>query len=193
VTGGAIRIDGHDVRDYRPRQLRQSIGMVLQEAILFSGTIYENLRYGRQDASWDEIVAAAQMANAHEFILDLPDGYESMLGERGMTLSGGQKQRLSLARTILQDPCILILDEATSALDSESENLIVEAMAHVMEHRTSLIIAHRLTTILGVDRIFAMKDGKICEQGTHVELLAKGGYYAHLYNQQFRQLKELLK
>ena len=193
VTGGAIRIDGHDVRDYRPRQLRQSIGVVLQEAILFSGTIYENLRYGRRDATWDEIVAAAQMANAHEFIMDLPDGYESMLGERGMTLSGGQKQRLSLARTILQDPCILILDEATSALDSESENLIVEAMDHVMENRTSLIFAHRLTTILGADRIFAMRDGKIREQGTHVELLAKGGYYAHLYNQQFRQLKELME
>lgn len=193
VTGGAIRIDGHDVRDYRPRRLRQSIGVVLQEAILFSGTIYENLRYGRQDASWDEIVAAARMANAHEFIMDLPDGYESMLGERGMTLSGGQKQRLSLARTILLDPCILILDEATSALDSESENLIVEAMDRVMENRTSLIIAHRLTTILGADRIFAMRDGAICEQGSHVDLLAKDGYYAHLYNQQFRQLKELME
>lgn len=192
VTGGAIRIDGVDIRDYRLRTFRRSIGIVLQESILFSGTIYENLRYARKDATWDEIVEAARMANAHAFIMEMENGYLTEIGERGTSLSGGQKQRLSIARTILQNPPVLIFDEATSALDSESENLITEAMRRVMAGRTSLVIAHRLSTIMGADRILAMKDGRVVEQGTHIELLNAGGYYRYLFEQQFGPLQKLL-
>ena len=192
VTGGAISIDGLDIRDYRLQALRRGIGIVLQESILFSGTIYENLRYARKTATWDEIVEAARMANAHAFIMELADGYLSVIGERGTTLSGGQKQRISIARTILQDPRVLIFDEATSALDSESENLITEAMRRVMAGRTSLVIAHRLSTIMGADRILAMRDGRVVEQGSHGELLKAGGYYRYLFEQQFGPLQQLL-
>ncbi len=191
VSEGAIRIDGVDLRDYRVRKLRRSIGIVLQDTILFSGTVRENLRYGRKNATDAEIVAAAQAANAHDFILSLPEGYETMIGERGLTLSGGQRQRLSLARTILQNPRILILDEATSALDSESENLITDAMETVMAGRTCLIIAHRLSTVLGADRVLVFRKGELMEQGPHEELLRKGGYYRHLFEQQFAPLQRL--
>jgi len=192
VTDGAIYIDGVDLRDYRLRPLRRSIGIVLQDTILFSGTVAENLRYGRKDATDAEIVAAATAANAHDFISALPDGYETLIGERGMTLSGGQRQRVSLARTILQDPRILILDEATSSLDSESENLITEALERVMTGRTCLIIAHRLSTIMGADRILVFKEGRLVESGGHADLLRAGGYYRHLFEQQFGPLQDLI-
>ncbi|MHC4982528.1 MAG: ABC transporter ATP-binding protein [Planctomycetota bacterium] len=192
VTGGAIRIDGTDIRDYKLRKLRLSIGIVLQDTILFSDTVLENLRYGRKGASRREIIEAAKAANAHEFISQLPDGYETVIGERGLTLSGGQRQRVSLARTILQDPRILILDEATSSLDSESENLIAEALERVMKGRTCLIIAHRLSTVIGADRILVLRAGRLVQQGPHVELLAAGGYYRYLFEQQFGPLRELL-
>jgi subfamily B ATP-binding cassette protein MsbA len=181
-----------DIRDYSLRQLRRSIGIVLQDTILFSGTIRENLRYGRKSATQEEIVEAARMANAHEFIERMPDGYDTLIGERGLSLSGGQRQRLSLARTILQNPRILILDEATSSLDSESENLITEAMQRVMRGRTCLIIAHRLSTVVDADRILVLRRGELVESGPHEQLLAKGGYYRYLFEQQFGPLQELL-
>lgn len=192
VTGGAIRIDGLDLRDYRLRNLRRSIGIVLQDTILFSGSVRENLRYGRKTATDEEIIEASKAANAHEFIESLPKGYDTMIGERGMTLSGGQRQRVSLARTILHNPRILILDEATSSLDSESENLITEALQRVMEGRTCLIIAHRLSTIMGADRILVLKEGLVVEEGTHTDLLARKGDYRYLFEQQFGPLQDLL-
>jgi subfamily B ATP-binding cassette protein MsbA len=192
VTGGAIRVDGVDLRDYPLRKLRRSIGIVLQDVILFSGTVRENLRYGRKKATDAEIFAAARAANAHDFIASLPDGYDTMIGERGMTLSGGQRQRISLARAILQNPRILILDEATSSLDSESENLITEALQHVMEGRTCVIIAHRLSTVINADRILVFREGKLVEDGPHEQLLARGGYYRYLFEQQFGPLQELI-
>lgn len=193
VTGGAIRIDGVDIRDYPLRRLRRSIGIVLQDTILFSGSVRENLRYGRKKATDAEIVEAAKAANAHEFISRLPQGYETMIGERGMTLSGGQRQRLSLARTILQNPRILILDEATSALDSESENLITEALGRVMVGRTCLIIAHRLSTVVNADRILVFRSGQCVESGRHEDLLAADGYYRYLFQQQFGPLQDLVE
>lgn len=192
VTEGVVLVDGLDVRDYPFRRLRRSIGMVLQDTILFSGTIRENLRYARKRATEQDIIRAAQVANADEFIRELAEGYETMIGERGMTLSGGQRQRLSLARTILLNPRILILDEATSSLDSESENLIVDAMQRVMAGRTCIIIAHRLSTVMGVDRILVLREGCLVEQGPHEELLAAGGYYRYLFEQQFGPLQDLL-
>lgn len=193
VTSGAITIDGVDVRDYPIRRLRRSIGIVLQDTILFSGTVRENLRYGRKNACDKEIIEASKAANAHEFICSFPEGYDTLLGERGLTVSGGQRQRLSLARTILQDPRILILDEATSSLDSESENLITEALQRVMTGRTSLIIAHRLSTVTSADRILVMREGRIAESGWHDQLLAAGGYYSYLFGQQFKPLQEMVK
>jgi subfamily B ATP-binding cassette protein MsbA len=192
VTAGAVRIDGRDVRDYRLTPLRRSIGIVLQDSILFTGTIRENLRYGRKDASEAEIIEAAKLANAHEFILDMPQGYDTEVGERGMTVSGGQRQRLSLARTILQDPRILILDEATSSLDSESENLINEALERLMKNRTSLIIAHRLSTVVNADRILVFRDGQVIESGRHEQLLERDGHYRYLFEQQFGPLHDLV-
>ena len=192
VTGGSIRIDGIDVRDYRLKRLRRSIGIVLQESILFSGTVAENLRYGNKQAKKSDIIEAAQAANAHDFIMELPEDYNTTIGERGLNLSGGQRQRLSLARTILQNPRVLILDEATSSLDSESENLITEALQRVMVGRTCLIIAHRLSTVIGADRLLVLKAGRLIEQGPHEELLAAGGYYRHIFEQQFGPLQELM-
>ena len=192
VMGGAIRVDGIDVRDYRIKKLRRSIGIVLQESILFSGTVRENIEYGRRRASKGDIIAAAKAANAHQFIEELPDGYETLVGERGLQLSGGQRQRLSIARTILQNPRILILDEATSSLDSESENLITEALQRAMAGRTCMVIAHRLSTVINADRILVMKEGRLVEQGPHEDLLAAGGYYAFLFQQQFGPLQELM-
>lgn len=185
VTGGQIRVDGQNIADVKVKSLRQNIGMVLQDNILFTGTIRENILYGRPGASDEEIVEAAVAANAHEFILSLPDGYETEIGERGTKLSGGQKQRLAITRAFLRDPRILILDEATSALDSESENLIQAALNRLMVGRTTLIIAHRLSTIMHADKIVVLDQGRIVEQGTHETLLALRGLYYHLYMAQF--------
>lgn len=193
VQQGAICIDGIDIRDYRLHKLRRGIGIVLQDSILFSGTVRENIQYANKKATKKEIVEAAGLANAQEFIDQLPDGYETVIGNRGMTLSGGQRQRISIARTIIQDPRVLILDEATSSLDSESENLITEAMQRVMEGRTSLVIAHRLSTVVSSDRVLVMKNGRLVEQGRHEDLLAGDGYYAFLFVQQFKPLQEMME
>ncbi|HYN87883.1 MAG TPA: ABC transporter ATP-binding protein [Ardenticatenaceae bacterium] len=185
VDAGAVRIDGHDVRDVKQRSLRRHIGMVLQNPILFSGTIRGNLLYGRPEATDQEIVAACKAANAYDFIRTLPDGFATEVGEGGVFLSGGQRQRLTIARAFLTDPKILILDEATSALDAESERLIQEALKRLMVGRTAFIIAHRLSTIVNADRILVLHEGRIVESGTHTELLRRGGLYRRLYEQQF--------
>ncbi|GAC1641232.1 MAG: ABC transporter ATP-binding protein [Herpetosiphon sp.] len=183
--GGSIRIDGHDLRDIQLRSLREQIGIVPQETLLFSGSIRENLRYGRLDASDAELESAAIAANAHAFILALPNGYNTLVGERGIRLSGGQRQRIAIARALLKNPRILILDEATSSLDVESEGLVQEALERLMRGRTTFIIAHRLSTVRIAHRIVAMDHGVIVEQGTHTELLAQDGLFARLYNLQF--------
>ena len=185
-TEGVIRIDGHDLRDVTLDSLAAAIGMVTQETYLFHDTIRTNLTYAKIDATQEEIESAARAANIHNFIMDLPDGYDTIVGERGYRLSGGEKQRIALARVILKDPKILVLDEATSHLDSESEALIQEALKRVMAGRTSIVIAHRLSTILAADQILVMDRGKIVERGTHEELLALGGLYSQLYETQFR-------
>ena len=185
VSEGAIRIDGRDLRDFKKQPLRESIGIVQQDSFLFSGSLRENLRYGRPGATDQEIVDAAKAANAHAFILDQPQGYDTPLGERGVNLSGGQRQRLSIARAILKDPRILILDEATSALDVESERLVQQALERLMKGRTCFIIAHRLSTIRNADRIFVIDRGRCVEEGTHDSLVADGGLYARLAKQAF--------
>ena len=185
VTAGAIRIDGHDIRDVTMESLRSQIGLVPQETMLFSTTVRENIRYGRLDASDDEVVEAAKAANAHDFIMALQDGYDTKIGERGLNLSGGQRQRISIARAILKNPQVLILDEATSALDTESEKLVQAALDKLMVGRTSFVIAHRLSTIFDADQIVVIENGQVKEHGTHHELLARGGLYSTLYNIQF--------
>lgn len=185
VTGGAIRIDGEDVRDVTMSSLRTQIGIVPQETMLFSTTVRENIRYGRLDATDEEIEQAAKDANAHEFIMQLPEGYDTKIGERGMNLSGGQRQRIAIARAILKDPQLLILDEATSALDTESEKVVQAALDRLMVGRTSFVIAHRLSTIFNADQIYVIEKGHIRERGTHEELLKLGGLYSSLYNIQF--------
>lgn len=187
VLGGKVTIAGVDVRDFDLKYLRQCIGVVTQETYLFNGTILDNLRYAKEDATMDEIENACRVANIHDFILSQPDGYNTEVGNRGLKLSGGEKQRISIARVILKNPKILILDEATSALDSISENAIQDALEAMMKDRTSIVIAHRLSTILKADSILVVKDGVIAEQGTHDELLALGGTYRQLYETQFRQ------
>jgi ABC-type multidrug transport system fused ATPase/permease subunit len=184
--GGRVLLDGRDIRTLSLRDLRAHVGMVSQETLLFSGTAKDNIRYGRPDASDLEVRAAAEAAHAHEFITALPQGYDSLLGERGCRLSGGQKQRIAIARAFLADPRILILDEATSALDSESEALIQDSLAQLMKGRTSIIIAHRLSTVLGSDRIAVLNNGRVVELGPHEDLVAHGGLYARLYHTQFR-------
>ncbi len=186
VTSGHVRLDGHDVRTLRLADLRGAIGVVPQEPALFSGTIRENIAYARPGATEAEIVEAAKAAHAHEFVERLPHGYETLVGERGIKLSGGQRQRVAIARAILKDPAVLILDEATSNLDTESERLIEDALGRLLVGRTTLIIAHRLSTVRRADRILVLNHGRIVEEGTHGELLATGGLYARLYQRQFR-------
>jgi len=186
TTAGRILIDGRDLRAVTLASLREQIGIVPQETILFSGTIEENIRYGKLDATEDEVRAAAGSANALEFIDRLPDGFGALVGERGARLSGGQRQRVAIARALLKNPRILILDEATSALDTESENLVQQALERLMQNRTTFVIAHRLSTIMHADRILVLNQGRITETGTHAELLAKGGLYQRLYEMQFR-------
>ncbi|MEW6086176.1 MAG: ABC transporter ATP-binding protein [Chloroflexota bacterium] len=188
-TDGVIRIDGHDLREVTLDSLAAAIGMVTQETYLFHDTIRTNLTYAKIEATQAEIESAARAANIHQFIMDLPDGYDTIVGERGYRLSGGEKQRIALARVILKDPRILVLDEATSHLDSESESLIQEALKRVMAGRTSIVIAHRLSTILAADLILVMDRGKIVERGTHEELIALNGLYAQLYETQFNREK----
>ena len=187
VSGGAILLDGHDVRDFDRHKLRESFGMVLQDTWLFQGTIMENIRYGRLDATDEEVIAAAKAAHADSFIRQLPDGYQMELNEDASNVSQGQKQLLTIARAILADNRVMILDEATSSVDTRTEILIQKAMDHLMEGRTSFIIAHRLSTIRNADLILVMKDGDIIEQGSHDELLAQNGFYADLYRSQFAQ------
>jgi subfamily B ATP-binding cassette protein MsbA len=186
VASGAVLVDGHDIRAVTGESLRKQIGIVLQESVLFSGTLEDNIKYGRPDATQEQILAAAEAANAHEFIAKLPDGYATVVGERGTKLSGGQRQRIAIARAILKDPRILIFDEATSALDTQSERLIQQAMERLMQNRTSFIIAHRLSTIQQADIILVMEEGRLAEKGTHAELLAKGGLYSRLHALQFK-------
>jgi ABC-type multidrug transport system fused ATPase/permease subunit len=182
---GTIKVDGIDVRDYRLKSLRDQIGYVLQETVLFRGTVRDNIAYGRAGATEEEIIEAAKLANADEFISRMPDGYQTMVGDRGDTLSGGQRQRIGIARAIIRNNPILILDEPTAALDTESERLVIEALERLMKGRTVLTIAHRLSTIRDADTIIVLKDGVVAEQGTHSQLLALGGTYAELYNIQF--------
>ena len=190
VDEGVIEIDGHDVRDVTLNSLREQIGIVPQETMLFSSSVRENIRYGRLEATNEEVEEAARAANAEEFILQLPQGYETKIGERGLNLSGGQRQRIAIARAILKNPRILILDEATSALDTESEKIVQAALDKLMVGRTSFAIAHRLSTIFNADCIYVIDGGRIVEQGTHAELLAAGGLYSTLYNIQFRGEEE---
>ena len=184
VKKGAIYIDGQDIRDVTQTSLRSAIAYVPQESALFHRSVFENIAYGRPDATDEEVFEAARLANADEFIADLPEGYDTMVGERGVKLSGGQRQRIAIARAILKDAPILVLDEATSALDSESEAAIQGALANLMEGRTTIVVAHRLSTIAGLDEIVVLRDGKIVEQGSHKKLLSKNGEYAKLWNRQ---------
>ncbi|MER3489425.1 MAG: ABC transporter ATP-binding protein [Meiothermus sp.] len=190
-TAGRILLDGTDIRNLTLHDLRANIALVPQETQLFSGSIAENIRYGKPGASDAEVMEAAQAANAHEFIQGFPDGYATVVGERGIRLSGGQRQRIAIARALLKNPRILILDEATSSLDSESESLVQEALEGLMQGRTTFVIAHRLSTIRGADKIVVLEAGRIVQQGTHQELLAAGGLYKELYELQFREDVEL--
>ena len=187
ATAGRVLVDGQDVREVSLASLRSRIGVVLQESFLFGVSIRENIAYGRPDASMEEVVAAAEAAQAHDFISALPEGYETEVGERGVTLSGGQKQRLAIARALLQDPRILILDDATSSVDTETEGAIQRALRTAMAGRTSFVIAQRVTTVQEADQILVLREGRIVERGTHVELIGRGGFYRELYDLQFRE------
>ncbi len=189
-TRGRILIDEHDLRDVRLESLYRQIALVPQETILFGGTIEENIRYGREGASEEEVIAASQAANAHEFITAMPDGYRTVVGEKGVNLSGGQRQRLAIARAILKNPCILILDEATSALDAESEMLVQEALDRLMVGKTSFVVAHRLTTVQRADRILVLNKGRIVEEGTHTALMARQGLYHYLYTVRLAEIQD---
>ena len=186
VESGQILLDGKDIRELTLESLRRNIGIVQQDIYLFNDTMRENIRYGRLDATDEEIIEAAKRANIHDYIMSLPDGYETKIGERGVRLSGGQKQRLSIARVFLKNPPILILDEATSALDNTTEILIQNALDELCLGRTTLVVAHRLSTIKNADEIAVVDDGRIVEQGSHEELMAKRGAYYDLYQLQFR-------
>lgn len=187
VNSGSILIDGHNIKDFNRSELREMFGMVLQDTWLFSGSIMENIRYGKLNATDEEVIEAAKSAHVHRFIKTLPDGYKMKLNEEASNVSQGQKQLLTIARAILADPKILILDEATSSVDTRTEVLIQKAMDNLMEGRTSFVIAHRLSTIRDADMILVMNEGDIVEQGNHEELLKKGGFYANLYNSQFEE------
>jgi subfamily B ATP-binding cassette protein MsbA len=191
VTSGSLRVDGVDVREVTLRSLREQMAIVTQETILFNDTVWNNICYGRPGLPKDRVEAAAKAALAHEFILELPKGYQTMLGDRGQRLSGGQRQRIAIARAILKDSPILILDEATSELDSESEMLVQRALSNLMMDRTSFVIAHRLSTIRRADKIVVLEDGTTAETGTHQELLARGGIYARLYEMQFADVDDV--
>ena len=186
LTSGQIRIDGTDVRQFKIKSLRQQISFVLQETLLFRATVAQNIAYGKPEATTEEIINAAKAANADEFIQKMPDGYDTMIGERGVTLSGGQRQRLTIARAIIRHAPILILDEPSAGLDAESEQLVFDALGKLMEGRTSIVIAHRLATVRRADVIFVIEDGRVAEQGTHAQLLQNGGLYARLYELQFK-------
>jgi ABC-type multidrug transport system fused ATPase/permease subunit len=190
ADAGAVKVDGVDVRDYKLRSLRSQIGFVLQDTVLLRGTVRDNIAFGRPDATEDEIVEAAKLANAHEFITRMPMGYDSPVGDRGTTLSGGQRQRIGIARALIRDNPILILDEPTAALDAESEALVVEAMERLMRGRTVITIAHRLSTLRNADRIIVIKDGVVAEEGAHEELLNRDGIYAQLHRLQFEKRHE---
>jgi ATP-binding cassette subfamily B protein/subfamily B ATP-binding cassette protein MsbA len=185
VTQGSVSLDGYDVRDVTQKSIRKQMGMVLQEPFLFSGTIMSNIRYGRLEASDEEVIEASKVANAHEFIANLPYGYQTEVGERGGLLSQGQRQLISIARAVLADPRIIILDEATSSVDTKTEVLIQKALGHLLKGRTSFVIAHRLSTVRNADVILTLDEGKIVERGSHEELIEKGGLYADLYQRQF--------
>jgi subfamily B ATP-binding cassette protein MsbA len=189
---GVIKVDGTDIRQFHQRSLRRQMSFVLQETILFHTTVWENIAYGKPGCSRQEIIRAAELANAAEFIEKLPEGYDTLLGERGMTLSGGQRQRIAIARAVIRNTPILILDEPTSGLDSASEKLVFEALDRLMENRTVVVIAHRLSTIHRADVIFVVKDGEIVERGKHGELMNLKGLYAELHNIQFKE-EELTK
>ncbi len=190
VTGGRILIDGQDIRDVTLKSLRENIGIVQQDVFLFGGTVRENILYGRPGASDEDVIAAAKLADAHDFIMHFPEGYDTVVGQRGVKLSGGQKQRIAIARIFLKNPPILLLDEATSALDNETERIIQRSLSRLSENRTSLVIAHRLATIRNADCIFVMTDEGIVESGNHQQLLEKNGMYARLYNSQFEGLEK---
>ena len=187
VNEGTISVDGNDIRDFNRNEIRKVFGMVLQDTWLFNGSIMDNIRYGKLDATEDEVVAAAKAAHVHHFIQTLPDGYDMILNEEASNVSGGQKQLLTIARAILADPKILILDEATSSVDTRTEVLIQKAMDNLMRGRTSFVIAHRLSTIKDADLILVMDEGDIIEQGSHQELMAANGFYTNLYNSQFKK------
>ncbi|PWN00704.1 MAG: multidrug ABC transporter ATP-binding protein, partial [Massilioclostridium sp.] len=191
VNQGAILVDGYDIKDFNRSDLRKLFGMVLQDTWLFNGTIMENIRYGRLDATDEEVIEAAKAAHVHHFISTLPDGYNMVLNEDASNVSQGQKQLLTIARAILADPKILILDEATSSVDTRTEVQIQKAMDNLMKGRTSFVIAHRLSTIRDADMILVMKDGDIIEQGNHEELMAQHGFYENLYNSQFDKTSEV--
>jgi subfamily B ATP-binding cassette protein MsbA len=182
---GRVKIDGEDIRNFKLRSLRQQISFVLQDTLLFRAPIWQNIAYGNPEASRDEIIRATRLANAAEFIERMPEGYDTMVGERGVTLSGGQRQRISIARAIIRNSPILILDEPTSGLDAESEELVFDALRHLMQGKTSVVVSHRLSTISRADRIFVVKNGRIAEHGTSLELLRRGGLYAQLHQIQF--------
>jgi subfamily B ATP-binding cassette protein MsbA len=190
LDAGSITIDGVDIRDYRLRELRAQIGFVLQDTVLLRGTVRDNIAFGRPDATDDQIVEAAKLANAHEFITRMPDGYHSTVGDRGMTLSGGQRQRIGIARALIRDNPILILDEPTAAMDAESEELVIEAQERLMTGRTVIAIAHRLSTLRNADKIIVINDGVVVEDGTHEQLLALEGRYAQLHRRQFQKRHE---
>ena len=193
VTAGQITIDGQDIRDFTLHSLRRNVGIVQQDVYLFSATIRDNIAYGAVDASFEDVVRAAKIAQLHDQIMRLPKGYDTWVGERGATLSGGQRQRLSIARTILLDPPILILDDSTSSVDVETERRIHQAMIAVMQGRTTFVIAHRLSTVREADLILVLQDGAIVEQGTHQELMAQRGIYQDIYELQLRPQEERMR
>ncbi|MGN1176950.1 MAG: ABC transporter ATP-binding protein, partial [Roseburia sp.] len=187
VTDGSIKIDGKDIRSVTLKSLRNQIGIVQQDVYLFVGTVFDNIRYGKPDATKEEVIEAAKNANAHDFIMSLPNGYETDIGQRGIKLSGGQKQRLSIARVFLKNPPILIFDEATSALDNESEKVVQESLETLAKNRTTFVIAHRLSTIKNAEKILVLTENGIEEEGTHEQLLEQGGIYEKLYMMQFAE------